>query len=197
MSLGISVREKVPGKGWRYQRIEEKRGVKTSSRKAPFYIRRNGNWHTLSAQTFADAQAERDEIENGKNAILGSDRVTLKSAVAQFLEMKKRKNESTVQNYTYILNEFLEKTSAKFVDEFNDQKNGRRIFDEFISVLEEGGAAPKTIAEQSYGHCVHAARGRCRQAVPHDQGPFANNRGGGRRGLHRRRTQENLCRNRR
>jgi len=145
MSLGISVREKVPGKGWRYQRIEEKRGVKTSSRKAPFYIRRNGNWHTLSAQTFTDAQVERDEIENGKNAILGSDRVTLKSAVAQFLEMKKRKNESTVQNYTYILNEFLEKTSAKFVDEFNDQKNGRRIFDEFISVLEEGGAAPKTI----------------------------------------------------
>jgi integrase len=148
MSLGISVREKVPGKGWRYQRIEEKRGVKTSSRKAPFYIRRKGNWHTLSAQTFADAQAERDEIEGGKNTVLGGDRTTLKTAVSQFLEMKKRKNESTVQNYTYILNEFLEKTSAKFVDEFNDQKNGRRIFDDFISVLEEGGAAPKTIANK-------------------------------------------------
>ena len=34
MSLGISVRGKVPGKGWRYQRIEEKRGVKTEPKGA-------------------------------------------------------------------------------------------------------------------------------------------------------------------
>jgi integrase len=147
MSLNIYYRApRVEGQKNRpYVAVEEKRGVKTSGLAAPFYVRRNGGWHRLSAQAFADAQGERDQIENGKSAALTSDRITLKTAVDQFLEMKKRKNESTVQNYTYILNEFLEKTSAKFVDEFNDQKNGRRLFDEFISVLEKDSAAPKTI----------------------------------------------------
>jgi integrase len=130
--------------GWRYQGVEEGRGKKTGDLQGPFYIRRMGQWHRLSAQVFPDAQSERDQIEGAK-AVPTDGRVFLKIAVAQFLEMKKRKNESTVENYTYILNEFLEKSSAKFVDEFNDPKNGRRLFDEFISILENGGAAPKTI----------------------------------------------------
>jgi hypothetical protein len=128
-----------------YVAIKEKRGVKTSGYAAPLYVRRNRGWHRLSAQAFAEAQRERDSIENGKTAVATDGHVTLKTAVDQFLDMKKRKTESTVQNYTYILNEFLVKTRAKFVDEFQDQKNGRRLFDEFISVLEKGGARPKTI----------------------------------------------------
>jgi hypothetical protein len=95
-----------------------------------FYILRNKQWHRLSGQTFAQAQAERDQTDAGKTAIASDGRVTLKTAVDQFLEMKKRKNESPVQNHTYILEkDFLPKTSAKFVDEFDDQKNGRRRFD--------------------------------------------------------------------
>jgi integrase len=145
MSLGISVREKIEGSGWRYQRIEEKRGVKTSGLRPPFYIRRDGQWRRLSAQTFEAAKTERDELEAGKDALRTSDRVTLRTAVDRFLELKKRRNESTVENYTYILNEFLSKTSAKFVDEFNDPKNGRRIIDDYITTLENAGAAPQTI----------------------------------------------------
>jgi hypothetical protein len=34
----------------------------------------------------------------------------------------KSRNEPTVENFTYILSEFLGKTSAKYVDEFNDPK---------------------------------------------------------------------------
>src|SRR5260221_3084307 len=147
MSLSVYFRApRVEGQKNRpYVAIEEKRGVKTSGYAAPFYVRRHGGWHRLSAQAFAEAQVERNGIENGKTAVATDGRVTLKTAVEQFLEMKKRKNDSTVQNYTYNLNEFLAKTSAKFVDEFADQKNGRRLFDEFISVLEKDGAAPKTI----------------------------------------------------
>jgi len=145
LALTISVRTKVEGAGWRYQGIGEKRGVKTSGLNAPFYIRRNKLWHRLSAQTFEAAKVERDEIEAGKTAIVSDGRVTLKTAVDQFLEVKKRKNESTVENYTYILNEFLGKTPSKYVDEFNDPKSGRRIFGDFIDTLEKDGAAPKTI----------------------------------------------------
>jgi integrase len=145
LALTISVRTKVKGTGWRYQGIEEKRGVKTSGLNAPFYIRRNKLWHRLSAQTFEAAKTERDEIEAGKVAVITDGRVTLKTAVEQFLEVKKRRNESTIENYTYILNEFLGKSPAKFVDEFNDPKGGRRIFGDFIDTLEKDGAAPKTI----------------------------------------------------
>ena len=146
MSLSIYFRApRVEGQKNRpYVAIEEKRGFKTSGYSAPFYVRRNGGWHRLSAQAFADAQVERNSIENGKTAVAADGRVTLKTAVEHFLEMKKRKNDSTVQNYTYNLNEFLTKTSAKFVDEFRDPKSGRRLFDEFISVLEKDGAAAKT-----------------------------------------------------
>ena len=149
MALTISVRTKVEGAGWRYQGIEEKRGVKTSGLNAPFYIRRNKLWHRLSAQTFEAAKVERDEIEVGKVAVVTDGRVTLKTAVDQFLEVKKRKNESTIENYTYILNEFLGKTSAKYIDEFNYPKSGRRIFGDFIDTLEKDGAAPKTIESWS------------------------------------------------
>jgi integrase len=145
LALTVSVRTKVEGAGWRYQGIEEKREVKTSGLQAPFYIRRHKLWHRLSAQTFEAARVKRDEIEAGRVAVISDGRVTLKTAVGQFLEVKKRKNESTVENYTYILNEFLGKTPAKYVDEFNDRKNGQRIFDDFISVLEKDGSAPKTI----------------------------------------------------
>lgn len=142
----IEAKSEETGKSYKkYQGIEEGRGLKTGHLEGPFYLRRNGGWFRLSGQTFANAQHERDDIEGGKNVPAADGRVTLKTAVEQFLEMKKRKNDSTVQNYTYILNEFLSKTSAKHVDEFNDPKNGRRIFGDFIDVLEKDGAAPKTI----------------------------------------------------
>jgi integrase len=146
MSLTVYQRLKNDEGKWRYTGVEEGRGKKTSALHPPFYILRNKQWHRLSGATFTQAQAERDQIEAGKTAIATVGRITLKAAVDQFLEMKRRKNESTVQNYTYILEkDFLAKTSAKFVDEFKDQKNGRHLFDEYISILEKEGAAPKTI----------------------------------------------------
>jgi integrase len=143
----VEVKAEETGKTYKkYEGVEEGvQGRKMGHLEGPFYLRRNGGWFRLSGTSFADAQTERNDIEGGKVEVAADGRVSLKTAVAQFLEMKKRKNESTVENYTYILNEFLEKSSAKFVDEFKDQKNGRRLFDEFISILEKDDAAPKTI----------------------------------------------------
>lgn len=142
----VEVKAEETGKIYKkYQGVEEGRGKKTGDLEGPFYLRRNGGWFRLSGQSFSQAQTERDDIEGGKVEAAADGRVTLKTAVNQFLEMKKRKNDSTVQNYTYILNEFLSKTSAKFVDEFSDPKNGRRLFGDFIDTLEKDGAAPKTV----------------------------------------------------
>lgn len=141
MTLTIYRRET----GQPYKGILEAAGVKTGALKPPFYVRRLGQWARLSAQTFNEAKLERDAIEAGKQAASTDGRTTLRTAVDQFIELKKRRNGSTVENYTYILNEFLDMNLARFVDEFDDRKNGQRIFSQYIDKLERNGAAAKTI----------------------------------------------------
>ena len=58
-------------------------------------------------------------------------------------DSKKRKNDSTVQNYTHILNEFGEQlaSSVKFIDQVD-----RKVLNSHITYLEnEKAAEPKTI----------------------------------------------------
>lgn len=133
---------------WRYRRIEEGRGVKTGHLQGPFYIRptRADNsqpWVKLDAEAFDAAKAERDKKERGGviAAENGAGRVLLADAITSFLDVKKRKNASTVENYTFILNEFLQQTSAKYIDQID-----RKVLDRYITWLEdEKNAAPKTI----------------------------------------------------
>jgi integrase len=84
-----------------------------------------------------------------RNGILSAEfpanRLKLSSAVATFLDSKKRKRPATVRNYTYILNEFLNQTSATFVDQITP-----KIIDEYITWLErERKAEPKTIKNKT------------------------------------------------
>src|SRR6266478_148106 len=109
---------------WRYRRIEEARGVKTASVRGLFSIRptqANGAqpWVTLDAATFDQAKLERDKKERGETlaAENGAGRMPIADAIASFLDVKKRKNASTVENYKFILNEFLQQTSAKYIDQ--------------------------------------------------------------------------------
>jgi hypothetical protein len=133
---------------WRYRRIQEARGVKTASIQGPFYIRptqANGAqpWVTLDAATFDQAKLERDRKEKGESiaAENGAGRVLIADAIAKFLDLKKRKNASTVENYTFILNEFLQQTSVKYIDQID-----RKVLDSYVTWLEnEKEAAPKTI----------------------------------------------------
>jgi hypothetical protein len=94
---------------WRYQRIQETRGVKTASVQEPFYIRptqANGAqpWVTLDAATFDQAKLERDKKERGESlpAENGAGRVLIADAITNFLDVKKRKNASLVENYTLM-----------------------------------------------------------------------------------------------
>jgi len=133
---------------WRYRRIQEARGVKTASIHGPFYIRptqANGAqpWVALDAATFDQAKLERDRKARGLSlpAENGAGRVLIADATANFLDLKKRKNPSTVENYTFILNEFLQQTSAKYIDQVD-----RKVLDAYVTWLEdEKNAAPKTI----------------------------------------------------
>src|ERR1700722_12338059 len=101
--LAISRKVKVAGKGWRYQRVLERPGVKTGSLTGPFFIRvtlnktgaggRNKqNWVPLDAETFDEAKIERDRKLKGQAlaAENNAGRVALADAVASFLELKER-----------------------------------------------------------------------------------------------------------
>jgi integrase/recombinase XerD len=146
-TLAIYQRLKKPV-GWRFIRIEEAPGKRTGHLEGPFLIRptqADGRqpWVKLDAQTFDVAKTERDKRERGE--IIGAEnnagRTALTDAVASFLNLKKRKNQSTVENYTFILNEFLQQTTAKFVDQVD-----RKVLDAYVTWLEDvKHAAPKTV----------------------------------------------------
>jgi hypothetical protein len=115
-------------RGWRYQRVEEGRGVKTGRIVGRFYVRPTQadgaqNWKPLTAESFEKAKIERDSLERTlaettKFAkVEAANRTLLADAIESFLDQKRRKNASTVQNYTYILNEFMEQAGVRFVDE--------------------------------------------------------------------------------
>ena len=139
-------------RGCRYQRVEEGRGVKTGKITGRFYIRPTQasgvqNWLPLTAESFDNAKVERDRMEKtlAETAttakVEAANRTLLADAVEGFLELKKRKNESTVQNYTYILNEFMEQSGVRFVDDVT-----RAVLDSYITWLDEQkGAANKTL----------------------------------------------------
>lgn len=144
-----------------YTRIEERRGVKTATFQPPFYVRitipdttiqggkkrRMQQWVKLDAQVFDQAKDERDRKERGETLAAESpaNRTSIGAAVHEFIESKKRKSPATVRNYTHILNEFLDQTSAKFIDEINS-----KVLDAYITWLEkERGAEPKTIKNKT------------------------------------------------
>jgi integrase len=151
VGLSIYLRNRTD-KGWRYQRVEEGRGVKTGRISGRFYIRPTQsdgtqNWKPLHSDSFEQAKAERDREEKILAQTVkiakseAANRTTLALAIETFLDQKRRKNSSTVQNYTYILNEFSEQSGVRFVDEVT-----REVLDGYITWLEdEKGAAPKTL----------------------------------------------------
>jgi integrase/recombinase XerD len=123
------------GDRWKYERIKEGRGHRTSDLKGPFYARPfvNGKqvWKTLSAETYAQAHEEADnltaafkaqakgltvaELENVSNV----NRIPLKQAVDKFIsDAESTKKKKTVLGYRLNLKQFLQSVkSIKFLDE--------------------------------------------------------------------------------
>jgi integrase len=150
--LAIYIRPKT-GTSYRpYKRIEERRGVKTGTFQGPFYIRPTNPdgsqpWVRLDASAFEQAKSERDRKERGETlpSETPANRMPIGAAIANFIDSKKRKSRATVQNYTAILNEFLDHITVKFIDEITS-----KVFDEYISWLEDDrDAAPKTIKNKT------------------------------------------------
>jgi integrase/recombinase XerD len=150
--LAIYHRPKTGGAYRPYKRIEERRGVKTGAFEGPFYIRPTYSdgrqpWVKLDAATFEQAKAERNRKGSGEQiaAETPGNRVAVGAAIGSFIDSKKRKSPATQQNYTAILNEFLDYLPVKFIDEITS-----KVLDGYITWLEkERKAAPKTIKNKT------------------------------------------------
>ncbi len=139
--ISLYRRVKVPGKGWRYQRIHTGRGKKTGAFQPPFFVRptnkksdgtKKQNWIRLDEPTLAEATEAASKLQHALEArakgltVNGLDslnRVSIKAAVATYLEQKSGKAKKTQMQYRLALNEFIESLhgKARFLDEITDQ----------------------------------------------------------------------------
>src|SRR5216684_6145205 len=118
----IYTRSKNGAGFWRYARVKEGRGQRTSKLEPPFYARPcvNGKqtWTPLNALTFDHAKEEASHLEIGLeaqskgltvaelDAATNAHRLPIKSVVEVYLDQKKNKAKRTVQGYRLVLNEF-------------------------------------------------------------------------------------------
>jgi integrase len=133
--LGIYLRTKNEAGQWRYSKVKEGRGVRTSTLQPPFYARPTVNgkqvWQPLNALTFESAKEESDHLETGLaaqaqgltvaelDATTNAHRIPIKSAIETYLELKKNKARKTVQQYRLTLEEFgaiMAERKIRFLD---------------------------------------------------------------------------------
>lgn len=134
----LYIREKNPDARWRYRRIKEGRGIRTTDLGGPFFARPfiGGKqvWKTLAALTFKQAKEEAEQLAAALDAqakgltvaeaeaIGNAHRISIRTAVDTYLEQKSGKAKKTVAQYRLTLNEFTESIDGKvrFLDEISD-----------------------------------------------------------------------------
>jgi integrase len=145
--------------GWRYERVEEGRGKRTSDLKPPFYVRPRVNgkqtYQRLVAQTFAEARHEAEQFDAVLDAqargltvaeaekLANANRLTVKSAVDTYLEHKASKSPRTLAAYKNTLDQFtdvLKSIGVRFLDEVTVD-----ILRKYKKNLEREGYAGKTV----------------------------------------------------
>src|SRR5713226_3208686 len=125
----IYTRSKNGAGFWRYARVKEGRGQRTSKLEPPFYTRPcvNGKqtWTPLNAITFDDAKEEASYLDTAMEAhskgltvteldtTTNAHRVPIKTAVDVYMEQKKGKAKKTIQQYRLTLNGFIEAMAEK------------------------------------------------------------------------------------
>lgn len=139
---------------WRFERVEEGQGKRTSHLKPPFYARpwKDGKqrWHRLNAETFEQAKKEAEKLDAALTAdAMGltvaeaekiGNRTPLAVAVRRFMEDNASKEPKTVHQYAHALKQFTDSTRVKFIDEVTVDALKR-----FKADLESEGYAGKTI----------------------------------------------------
>lgn len=135
--------------GYRYQAVKLARGIRTGDLTPPFYIRHRQQWHKLTAQTFADAKQELEQatLEAKAKGIsvaeaASPDRITVKSAIDTYLDLKANRAPKTQQQYELTLNQFLESLGEQHIT-FLDQITAD-VLRKFKAHLEGQGYAEKT-----------------------------------------------------
>jgi integrase/recombinase XerD len=165
MERAIYVREKKDGI-WQPYRNITKPGTRNSHFRGPFFINilvpdsnggKKAKWQKLEGADSIDlAQKMAEKYDAAQTAAekgvavsepfdeAANGRKSLRVAIEDFLEAKKRKAPATVENYTFTLNQFLEymlELGIRYVEQIN-----RKVMDAYISWLEKTHqAAPKTL----------------------------------------------------
>src|SRR6266403_627137 len=147
------------GANWRYQRIEEGPGKKTGALSGPFFARPTVNgkqiWHKLGADAFQKAKAESelaaaavDAARQGltvteADALANRSRISIRSAVDAYLDLKRGKRPKTISKYTNTLNRFIAAVNIRFLDEI-----GVDSLRKFKRVMEDQRYSNKTIKDE-------------------------------------------------
>jgi len=147
-------REKVDGGAWRYVRINLGRG-RRAAEKPPYYIRFTVAGKRQWSEPFQTLKAAQDAAASlpdvieaqAKNLTLGelaqernANRVPIRKAVAEYLELKRSKSPKTVAQYQTALHQFVNSVSVRFLDEITVD-----VLRAFKRAMESEGFAGKTI----------------------------------------------------
>ena len=129
--ITIYTRDKRNGR-WRYERLKEGRGHKLRESAGPFYLRYSHEGRQILSKPIADIQDAREEVKRIRAAyeakakgltvaeldsINNAGRLSIKTAIENFLELKKKKEPKTLSAYRLHLAGFLKSTKARFPDE--------------------------------------------------------------------------------
>ena len=134
----LLIREKVQDKTdptktlWQFRTIEEGPGIRTGKLQGPFYTRPFVNGRQLApkrlkAATFAEAKDEAAELPDKVRAQeagvsvpeIRSNRVLIKTAVANYMAQIEGKPHKTIAQYSNALNQFMQAVKVKFLDQID------------------------------------------------------------------------------
>jgi integrase len=166
---------------YRYKAIQTGRGIRTGDLTGPFYILRFKNWVKLDAEKFAAAEQEAAlkfaaldaadkglTVEEAENIDFRS-RVTVKTAIAQYLDLKKSKARKTVTAYRTALNQFadvLADLNVRFLDGITVD-----VLRHYKTELEKRDYSTKTIDTRVNYACQLLKKFGVKARIPSDEMP--------------------------
>ena len=164
---------------YRYKAVQTGRGIRTGDLTGPFYILRFKNWVKLDAEKFAAAEQEAelkfaalDAADKGltvaeSESIDFRNRITVKVAVAQYLDFKKSKARKTVTAYRTALNQFadvLADLNVRFLDGITVD-----VLRKYKTELERQGYSTKTIDTRVNYACQLMKKFGVKARIPSDE----------------------------
>jgi integrase len=156
--ITLYVRKKLAPGRWKWEAIEEIRGRKTGAITGKFAFRPSvggkQQWVNLEAQSFDEAKFEAARLLQGLQAqaagltvaeieARNGNRLTLKAAVADYLEQKRNKRPGTLKAYRTTFDEFIEGARVTYLDEIEGHPQVLRRYLRYLQDTKDHSA--KTI----------------------------------------------------